>query len=67
MSKYDLAHLIKQWELEKLTAEQMIGQLLLHVRSLDERVCRLERPTDTPTKLVQSAMKFVGEEEIGLS
>ena len=58
MSKYEIDHLIEQWALGKLTAEQAIGQLLLHVKSLDKRVLGLERPSESSQKLVQSAMTF---------
>ncbi|MFN8486140.1 MAG: hypothetical protein U0350_01030 [Caldilineaceae bacterium] len=43
MSKYDFEELVKMWALEQLTAEQAIGQMLLQLRELLERVNRLER------------------------
>jgi len=51
MSKYDLEQLIKMWALEQLAPEQAIGQILLQLRDLAERVSKLERtnrirPTD---------------------
>ncbi len=51
MSKYDLEQLIKLWTQEQVTAEQVIGQVLLQLRDLVERVGKLERsgrirPTD---------------------
>lgn len=42
MSAYELQVLIRKWQREELTAEQMIGQLLLHMQRLSERVGRLE-------------------------
>ena len=62
MSKYEVDHLIEQWALGKLTAEQAIGQLLLHVKSLNQRVLVLERPSEGAQKLVQSAMAFAEKE-----
>lgn len=43
MTVYELSQLIRLWEQEKVTPEQVIGQMLLHVRSLTERVAKLER------------------------
>jgi phosphoglycerate dehydrogenase-like enzyme len=43
MGNYNLDELITRWEREKLTAEQVIGQMLLMLRSLTERVRELER------------------------
>jgi hypothetical protein len=43
MSSYSLDELITRWEQEKLTTEQVIGQMLLVLRSLTERVRELER------------------------
>jgi len=43
MSNYSLDELITRWEQEKLTTEQVIGQMLLMLRSLTERVRELER------------------------
>lgn len=42
MSKYDLQQVIKMWAQEKLTAEQVIGQMLLHLEELLQRVRVLE-------------------------
>jgi hypothetical protein len=43
MGTYRLEQVIKMWETEKLTAEQTIGQILLHLQALAERVWELER------------------------
>jgi hypothetical protein len=43
MSRYDLEQLIKLWAQEQVTAEQVLGQVLLQLRDLVERVGRLER------------------------
>lgn len=42
MKKYSPDELVKKWEREELTVEQAIGQLLLWVIALVERVTRLE-------------------------
>ena len=42
MKKYDITELIKRWEREELTVEQAVGQILLWVGSLSERVTKLE-------------------------
>ena len=39
---YDLAELVKRWEREEITTEQAIGQLLLWLVILSERVVELE-------------------------
>ena len=43
MSNYNLDELITRWEHEKVTTEQVIGQVLLLLRSLAERIEELER------------------------
>jgi hypothetical protein len=43
MGNYSLDELVTRWEREKLTTEQMIGQILLILRSLTERVRDMER------------------------
>ena len=40
--RYDLPELIKRWEREQITAEQAIGQLLLWLAALAERMAKLE-------------------------
>ncbi|MCB0191821.1 MAG: hypothetical protein KDJ65_07745 [Anaerolineae bacterium] len=42
MKKYDITELIKRWEREELTVEQAVGQILLWVGSLSDRVTKLE-------------------------
>jgi len=42
MSIYELPDVIKRWEREELTIEQSVGQLLLHLQSLLERLNILE-------------------------
>jgi hypothetical protein len=43
MGHYNLDELITRWEQEKLTTEQAIGQMLLMLRLLTERVRELEQ------------------------
>jgi len=43
MAVYQLEELLQLWAGEKITAEQAIGQLLLHYRTLAERVGALEK------------------------
>ncbi len=43
MGNYTLDELITRWEQEKLTTEQAVGQMLLLLRSLVERMQELER------------------------
>lgn len=43
MTPHDLSNLIRLWEQERITTEQAIGQLLLQVHSITERVVKLER------------------------
>jgi hypothetical protein len=42
MSAHELEKVIKLWELEKLTVEQAIGQILLLIKERDERLRELE-------------------------
>ena len=43
---YGLDGVLRLWEVGKLTTEQAIGQILLLVRQLDERVQELENRAD---------------------
>ncbi len=43
MSAYPLKQLLKFWETEKLTTLQIIGQILLHLQALAQRLQTLER------------------------
>jgi len=56
MSKYKLEDLVRLWATENLTPEQAMGQVLLHLRELAERVEKIERslrshPTDPSPSL----------------
>ena len=39
---YPLSDLVKKWEREEITVEQTIGQMLLWLAALAERVTKLE-------------------------
>lgn len=43
MSAYELQKVIKLWEMEKITTEQAIGQLLLLLQMLSGRIGAIER------------------------
>ncbi|GEM_PF-1324795 len=43
MSRYELPQLIKLWEQDGVTTEQTIGQLLLHLQELLNRVKTIEQ------------------------
>ena len=43
MGSYNLDELIVLWEREKLTTEQTVGQILMTLRSLHQRIRELER------------------------
>lgn len=42
MSAYDLDTILKKWERGELSTEQAVGQILLQLQSLTQRVGRLE-------------------------
>lgn len=42
MKKYDLPELVKRWEREELTVEQAVGQIMLWLNTLSERITQLE-------------------------
>ena len=48
MQRYSMVDLIKRWEREELTMEQTVGQILLWVASLSERVTKLESTARKP-------------------
>lgn len=43
MSQYNLQHFIKLWAQERLTTEQAIGQILLQLQELNERLKLIEQ------------------------
>jgi len=49
MSQYDLSQFIKLWAQERITSEQAIGQILLQLQTLTERM-----------KVVEQQVRYVG-------
>lgn len=47
MSAYNLDTVLQKWERGELTTEQAIGQILLLLRSVTERVGQLETQLET--------------------
>ena len=43
MNTYDISQIIKMWEHVEITQEQAIGQIMLHLQQLGQRVTHLER------------------------
>lgn len=43
MSRYEIDEVITRWARNQITAEQAIGQILLHVQALATRVGELEK------------------------
>lgn len=43
MSTYDFSQLVKLWGLESITSEQAIGQILLHLQSVRDRLTVVEK------------------------
>ena len=43
MSRYDLDEIVQRWAREELTAEQAIGQILLHLEDLLKRMNSVEK------------------------
>jgi hypothetical protein len=42
MSAYNLGEVIQAWEQEKMTTEQVIGQILLLLQEMQERIYSVE-------------------------
>jgi hypothetical protein len=43
MSHYEIDDVITRWAKSELTAEQAIGQILLHLQSLSRRMGKIEK------------------------
>jgi hypothetical protein len=43
MSHYEIEEIITRWAKSELTAEQAIGQILLHLQSLSRRMGQIEK------------------------
>lgn len=46
MSRYNLQELVSMWARDRLTTEQAMGQVLLHIEHLSKRVGEVEKRTD---------------------
>ena len=53
-SQYPLSDLMKRWAREELTVEQAIGQMLLWLSDLSERLVNLERSQSDDPKAPQT-------------
>jgi hypothetical protein len=53
MGTYGLEGVIKAWGRGDLTIEQAIGQILLLLQELEERLCSVERRLEQHRKLVR--------------
>lgn len=43
MNTYDISQIIKMWERVEITSDQAIGQIMLHIQQLGQRLTTLER------------------------
>ena len=48
MSKYALPELLKLWQQEKLTVEQVLGQILLHLLALQKQLADIQKQLPKP-------------------
>ena len=48
MSKYSLPELLKFWQQERLTTEQVIGQILQHLLAIYNQLNELQRQLPKP-------------------
>jgi hypothetical protein len=47
LSTYTLAELLRKWQREELTVEQMLGHLLQHLHDIEQRLRQLEKPVSS--------------------
>ncbi|MBU0702337.1 MAG: hypothetical protein KKC18_00525 [Chloroflexi bacterium] len=57
MGTYGLKSVIRAWEQEQLTTEQAIGQILLLLQGLEERLCIIERRLERYVERVRRLKK----------
>ena len=50
MNRYPLIDLVRRWEREEITMEQVIGQILLWLDSLSLRVTKLGATPEEPSE-----------------
>jgi hypothetical protein len=63
MGLYTLEELVRKWQHEQVTAEQMIGQLLQHVGVLYERLRLVERRAAGRMENAECRMQNAGPSE----
>lgn len=61
MSGYELSQMIKMWERDQLTTEQAIGQILIHLHQLSERLGLLEKRLEQGRKGSESNKTITGD------
>jgi len=57
MGTYGLKSVIRAWEQEQLTIEQTVGQILLLLQGLEERLCIIERRLERYVERVRRLKK----------
>jgi hypothetical protein len=56
MGTYGLEGVMRAWELEKLTTEQAIGQILQLITEIEARLCDLERKYSRMNRLTSPSV-----------
>lgn len=54
MNTYNINEIIKMWEHVELTVDQAIGQLMLHIQELTQRINTLERRLEAGNRAGQA-------------
>ena len=54
MSKYSLPELINRWRQERVTVEQVIGQLLQHLSAMQQQLAELQKQLPKPMALPEA-------------
>lgn len=54
MNLYSPSDLVKMWAMEAITADQAIGQLLLHLEAMQKRIAALEAGEGRPMVVPQT-------------
>jgi hypothetical protein len=57
MNSYDISRIIKMWERVEITVDQTIGQLLLHIQQLSQRLTAVERALEARTSTNEAGEK----------
>ncbi|MGD9099039.1 MAG: hypothetical protein PVF45_01070 [Anaerolineae bacterium] len=64
MGTYGLEGVMRAWELEQLTPEQAIGQMLQLIAGLEERIRDLEHKYSRLNRIVSSPTLQLPEDEV---